>query len=51
MKAKVVPAIGKPVQIKRGNVTVKIYTGSNRVADKVYPQFTLVYYDVIHERL
>jgi integrase len=45
MKARIVPIGRKTVEIKRGNVTVKIYTGSNRVADKVYPQFTLVYYD------
>jgi hypothetical protein len=44
MKAKVVRNRTGPVEVKRGNVTVKIYTGTNRVADKVYPQFTLVYY-------
>ena len=45
MKAKLASVPRKPVEIKRGNVTVKIYSGANRVADKVYPQFTLVYYD------
>ena len=45
MKAKLSSVRHKPVEIKRGNVTVKIYSGANRVADKVYPQFTLVYYD------
>jgi integrase len=45
MKAKSAPSSQKPVEIKRGSATVKIYTGSNRVGDKVYPQFTLVYYD------
>src|SRR5262245_11080348 len=33
-----------PLEIKRGNVTVKIYAGTNRVAGKDYPQFTLTYY-------
>jgi integrase len=45
MKANLTSIRHKPVEIKRGNVTVKIYSGANRVADKVYPQFTLVYYD------
>jgi integrase len=45
MKANLAPASRKPVEIKRGNVTVKIYTGTNRVDHKAYPQFTLVYYD------
>jgi integrase len=40
----------EPLEIKRGNVTVKVYRGTNRVKDKAtgafkdYPQFTLVYY-------
>ncbi len=34
-----------PVEIKRGNVIVRIYTCNNKVGDKVYPQFALVYYD------
>src|SRR5580704_4952509 len=34
-----------PLEIKRGSVSVKIYSGTNRVGDTVYPQFTLVYYD------
>ena len=45
MKASLTSGSRKPVEIKRGNVTVKIYTGTNRVADKAYAQFTLVYYD------
>ena len=45
MKGKFVPVSRKPVQIKRGNDIVKIYTDTNRVADRAYPQFTLVYYD------
>jgi hypothetical protein len=45
VKAKLTTSNRKPVEIKRGNVTVKIYAGRNRVPDKVYPQFTLVYYD------
>jgi protein-disulfide isomerase-like protein with CxxC motif len=36
---------GKPLAIKRGNVTVKIYTGKNRVNGTNYQQFTLAYYD------
>ena len=35
----------KPIQVKRGNVTVKIYQGNNRVNGTVYPQFTLTYYE------
>lgn len=34
----------KPVVVRRGNVKVKIYTGTNRVGDTIYPQHTLVYY-------
>ncbi|HUD48277.1 MAG TPA: site-specific integrase [Candidatus Baltobacteraceae bacterium] len=45
MEANRATSRSKHVQVKRGNVTVKIYTGKNRVAGKVYPQFTLVYYD------
>ena len=44
MKAKANAAPKRPIEIKRGNVTVKIYTGANRVGDKEYPQFTLIYY-------
>ncbi len=36
---------GKPLAIKRGNVTVKIYAGKNRVNGTDYQQFTLAYYD------
>lgn len=32
-------------KIKRGNVTVKIYSGVNRSGDKIYPFWTLAYYD------
>lgn len=35
----------KPVEIKRGNVIVKIYQGINRVNGVEYPQFTLTYYE------
>ena len=45
MKATASPAIKGPLEIKRGNVTVKIYEGKNRVNGTVYPQFTLTYYD------
>jgi integrase len=45
MKTNAVPAIKRPLEIKRGNVTVKIYTGKNRVNGTAYPQFTLTYYD------
>jgi integrase len=34
----------KPVEVKNGNVTVKIYAGKNRVNGASYSQFTLVYY-------
>jgi integrase len=45
MKTKTAPAIKRPLEIKRGNVTVKIYAGKNRANGTVYPQFTLTYYD------
>ena len=45
MKTNLSPASGKPLVIKRGNVTVKIYTGKNRVNGTSYQQFTLAYYD------
>ena len=45
MKTNASPAFKRPLEIKRGNVTVKIYTGKNRVNGTVYPQFTLTYYD------
>lgn len=35
----------KPIEVKRGNVTVKIYQGRNRVNGIDYPQFTLTYYE------
>jgi integrase len=35
----------KPLEIKRGSVTVKVYPGKNRVNGSIYPQFTLIYYD------
>jgi len=34
----------RPIEIKNGNVTVKIYTVKNRVNGASYPQFTLVHY-------
>jgi len=34
----------RPLEIKNGNVTVKIYTVKNRVNGASYPQFTLVHY-------
>jgi integrase len=45
MKAKVSPSAGKPLAIKVGNVTVKVYVGENRVNGADYKQFTLAYYD------
>jgi len=44
MKMKCAPSRNKPFEVKRGNVTVKICNGANRVGGKVYPQFTLVCY-------
>jgi hypothetical protein len=35
----------KPIEVKRGNVIVKIYQGNNRVNGVNYPQFTLTYYE------
>jgi integrase len=46
MKKKAISVLKRPpFQIKRGNVTVKIYAGKNRVNGTAYPQFTLTYYD------
>jgi integrase len=45
MKAKSFPSAGKPFAIKSGNVTVKIYSGKNRVNGTHYQQFTLAYYN------
>jgi integrase len=44
MKAKVHAVSKKPLEIKNGNITVKIYVGKNRVNGSSYPQFTLVHY-------
>lgn len=38
------PRRHKPLVIKQGNVSLKIYEGQNRVNGTAYPQFTLVYY-------
>ena len=35
----------KPILIKRGNVTVKIYSGTNRANGAAHDQFTLVFYE------
>ena len=45
MKTQSSPGPGKPLVTKRGNVTVKIYAGKNRVNGTTYHQFTLAYYD------
>jgi hypothetical protein len=45
LKAKLSPSAGKPLAIKSGNVTVKIYAEKNRVNGTNYQQFTLAYYD------
>ena len=45
MKTKVQPRSQKPLEIKRGNIIVKIYAGTNRVNGTDYPQFTVVDYD------
>ncbi|MHB8520906.1 MAG: tyrosine-type recombinase/integrase [Limisphaerales bacterium] len=45
MKTRTSPKAKGAFGVKRGNVTVKIYTGTNRVNDASYPQYTLVYYD------
>ena len=44
MNAKQSPPAKKPLEVKRGNVTVKIYSTLNRVAGVDYEQPTLVYY-------
>ena len=38
-------AKAKPVEVKRGNVIIKIYSCRNRVHGVDYPQFTLAYYE------
>lgn len=45
MKSKSSRNTQKPVTVKSGNVTVKIYTGKHRVNGRSYQQFTLAYYD------
>jgi integrase len=45
MKANLSPSARKPLAIKSGNVTVKIYAEKNRVNGTNYQQFTLAYYD------
>ncbi len=45
MKAKDSPTPKKPLLVKRGNVTVKIYTGKNLVNGISYERFFVVYYD------
>lgn len=45
IKSKTSPAPGKPLSIKCGNVTVKVYAETNRVNGTDYEQFTLAYYD------
>jgi integrase len=39
-----------PIEVKRGNVAVKIYQGVNRVNGHAYPQFTLTYYEGAERR-
>lgn len=45
MKAPSSPILGKPAIIRCGNVSVKIYSGTNSVNGTKYEQFTLAYYD------
>ena len=40
----------KPLQVKRGNITVKIYEVENRGGDAVYPRYAVVYYDGTQRR-
>ena len=35
----------KTVEVKRGNLTIKIYQGVNRISGVSYPQFTLAFYE------
>ena len=51
MKPKAGPSVAAPIQIKRGSVTVKIYTEVNRVSGISYDQFTVVYYDGTREKI
>ncbi len=50
MKAKAGSSVTAPVQIKRGSVTVKIYTAKNRANGTSYAQYTLVYYEGAQRR-
>ncbi|NBV24630.1 MAG: site-specific integrase [Proteobacteria bacterium] len=45
MKVKTDCPAEAPILVKRGSVTVKIYTESNSVNGATYQQFTVVYYD------
>ena len=40
----------KPIEVKRGNVTVKVYAVQNRVGKTVYRQYAVVYYDGTRRR-
>jgi integrase len=50
MKAKAGSDADAPIQVKRGSVTVKIYSGANRVSGISYDQFTVVYYDGVQRK-
>lgn len=50
MKTKAKLTFKKPLEIKRGNVTVKVYAGQNRVNGAAYEQFTVVWYDGTERR-
>jgi DNA-binding XRE family transcriptional regulator len=50
VKTNLSPTPGKPLAIKRGNVTVKVYAGRNRVNGTNYQQFTVAYYDGAQRR-
>ena len=40
----------KPIEVKRGKVTVKVYAVQNRVGKTVYRQYAVVYYDGTRRR-
>ncbi|HVU27024.1 MAG TPA: hypothetical protein VHG71_04725 [Verrucomicrobiae bacterium] len=44
MKAKTATVSKRPIEVKNGSVTVKIYEGTNHVQGNSYTQFTVVHY-------
>ena len=45
MKKPQYPKKGRPLEVHRGSVTVRIYAGNNQANGRTYKQFTLVHHD------